>query len=259
MLCREAVDKCLRLLSFYESLGRLIRKSQINCRVTLPSVFISYSCLNIVPQTRRLKTTKIYSLTVLEARSKNDGRAMFHLKPEEEILFSLLASDSRRQSSRFIGFQMPHWSVCHCYLMAIIFLCVSLPSYGILSDSLFLLGHSHIRLRTHPTPVSVSHSVVSDSEPMDCSPPDSSVHGIFQANIPRILEQGAISFSRGSCQPRDQTWVSLITGIFFTIWATREALPTKVRIVKAMIFLVVIYRCESWTVKKAEHPGIDAF
>ena len=184
---------------------------------------------------------------------------MFHLKHEEEILFSLLASDSRRQSSRFIGFQMPHWSVCHCYLMAIIFLCVSLPSYGILSDSLFLLGHSHIRLRTHPTPVSVSHSVVSDSEPMDCSPPDSSVHGIFQANIPRILEQGAISFSRGSCQPRDQTWVSLITGIFFTIWATREALPTKVRIVKAMIFLVVIYRCESWTVKKAESGTIDAF
>ena len=164
MLCREAVDKCLRLLSFYESLGRLIRKSQINCRVTLPSVFISYSCLNKVPQTRRLKTTKIYSLTVLEARSKNDGRAMFHLKPEEEILFSLLlASDSRRQSSHFIGFQMPHWSVCHCYLMAIIFLCVSLPSYGILSDSLFSLGHSHIRLRTHPTPVSVGHSVVSDS------------------------------------------------------------------------------------------------
>lgn len=69
MLCREAVDKCLRLLSFYESLSRLIRKSQINCRVTLPSVFISYSCLNKVPQTRRLKTTKIYSLTVLEARS----------------------------------------------------------------------------------------------------------------------------------------------------------------------------------------------
>ena len=36
-------------------------------------------------------------------------------------------------------------------------------------------------------------------------------------------------------------------------------LPTKVHIIKAMIFLVVIYRCESWTVKKAEHPGIDAF
>ena len=104
MLCREAVDKCLRLLSFYESLGRLIRKSQINCRVTLPSVFISYSCLNKVPQTRRLKTTKIYSLTVLEARSKNDGRAMFHLKPEEEILslfLLLIVGGSLRASLAF--------------------------------------------------------------------------------------------------------------------------------------------------------------
>ena len=54
---------------------------------------------------------------------------------------------------------------------------------------------------------------------MDCSLPDSSVHGIFQA---RIVEWVAISFSRGSSQPRDQTWVSLIAGRCF-IWATREA------------------------------------
>ena len=36
-------------------------------------------------------------------------------------------------------------------------------------------------------------------------------------------------------------------------------LPTKVRLVKAMIFSVVMYGCESWTVKKAEHQRIDAF
>ena len=36
-------------------------------------------------------------------------------------------------------------------------------------------------------------------------------------------------------------------------------LPTKVRLVKAMIFPVVMYECESWTVKKAEHQRIDAF
>ena len=36
-------------------------------------------------------------------------------------------------------------------------------------------------------------------------------------------------------------------------------LLTKVRLVKAMVFPVVIYGCESWTVKKAEHRGIDAF
>jgi len=36
-------------------------------------------------------------------------------------------------------------------------------------------------------------------------------------------------------------------------------LPTKVHLVKAMVFLVVMYRCESWTIKKAEHQIIDAF
>ena len=36
-------------------------------------------------------------------------------------------------------------------------------------------------------------------------------------------------------------------------------LPTKVRLVKAMVFPVVLYGCESWTVKKAEHRRIDAF
>ena len=36
-------------------------------------------------------------------------------------------------------------------------------------------------------------------------------------------------------------------------------LPTKVCIVKAMIFPIVMYRCEKWTIKKAEHQRIDAF
>ena len=54
---------------------------------------------------------------------------------------------------------------------------------------------------------------------MDYSPPGSSVHGISQA---RILEWVAISFSRGSSQPRDQIWVSCIAGRFFTNWATRK-------------------------------------
>ena len=36
-------------------------------------------------------------------------------------------------------------------------------------------------------------------------------------------------------------------------------LPTKVRLVKTMVFPVVMYRCESWTIKKAEHGRIDAF
>ena len=42
-----------------------------------------------------------------------------------------------------------------------------------------------------------------------------------------------------------------------SIFKSRDiALPTKVRLVKAMVFPVVMYRCESWTVKKAEHRRI---
>ena len=51
-------------------------------------------------------------------------------------------------------------------------------------------------------------------DPMDCSPPGSSVRGILQA---RILEWVAMSFSRESSQPRDQTRVSRIAGRVFTI------------------------------------------
>ena len=36
-------------------------------------------------------------------------------------------------------------------------------------------------------------------------------------------------------------------------------LPTKVHLVKAVVFPVVMYRCESWTIKKAEHQRIEAF
>ena len=44
------------------------------------------------------------------------------------------------------------------------------------------------------------------------------------------------------------------------ILKSREiTLPTKVRLVKAMIFQVVRYGCESWTIKKVEHLSIDAF
>ena len=50
--------------------------------------------------------------------------------------------------------------------------------------------------------------------PMDCSPPGSSVRGTLQA---RILEWVAMPFSRKSSQPRDQTWVSHITSIFFAV------------------------------------------
>ena len=58
-------------------------------------------------------------------------------------------------------------------------------------------------------------------DPVDCSPAGSSVHGIFWA---RILEWAAISFSRGSSWPRDQTQVSCTGRQILYHWGTREAL-----------------------------------
>ena len=62
--------------------------------------------------------------------------------------------------------------------------------------------------------------VMSNSnDPMDCSLPGSSVHGIFQG---RMLGWVAISFSRGFSWPRNRTQVSYTAGRFFTNWAMRE-------------------------------------
>ena len=57
-------------------------------------------------------------------------------------------------------------------------------------------------------------------DPVDCSPPGSSVHGL---SLARILEWAAISSSTASFWPRDRTQASRIAGRFFTSWANREA------------------------------------
>ena len=66
---------------------------------------------------------------------------------------------------------------------------------------------------------------------IDCSPPGSSVHGIFQA---RVLEPVFVSFSRGSSPPRDQTHISCIScidrwilSILFSIVALSVYIPTN--------------------------------
>ena len=130
----------------------------------------------------------------------------------------------------------------------------------------------------------VAQSCPTLSDPMDRSLPGSSIHGIFQA---RVLEWGAIAFSVSmsnifvisylqstcilfywgfvflpfnqrnisgleSCKKYLKIGYSLVTHSLL-IW------PTKVHIVKAVIFLVVMYECESWTVKKTKHWRIDNF
>ena len=72
-------------------------------------------------------------------------------------------------------------------------------------------------------------------DPTDCSLPGSSVHGSFQA---RVLEWGAIAFS--------------LTNLDSVLKSRDITLPTNVCIVKAMVFLIVMYGYESWTVKKVE-------
>ena len=74
--------------------------------------------------------------------------------------------------------------------------------------------------------VLVAHLCPTLCNPMDCSLPGSSVHGVLQA---RIQEWVVILFSRGSSQHRDQIQVSCIAGRFFTIRATRKALKREVK------------------------------
>ena len=86
--------------------------------------------------------------------------------------------------------------------------------------------------KSYDKPV-LSHSVMSNPlRPMDCIPPGTSVHGDSpgknMTNLDIILKS------------RDIT------------------LPTKVHIVNAMVFPVVVYGCESWTMKKAERRRTDA-
>ena len=62
--------------------------------------------------------------------------------------------------------------------------------------------------------------------------------------------------------------VTLLSVLIILIYLTLQSseigdiiitLPTKVHLVKAMVFPVVMYGCDSWTIKKAEHQRIDAF
>ena len=53
--------------------------------------------------------------------------------------------------------------------------------------------------------------------------------------------------------------MKVLTNLYSILKSRDITLSTKVRLVKAMVFPVIMYGCESWTVKKAEHRRIDAF
>ena len=58
---------------------------------------------------------------------------------------------------------------------------------------------------------------------------------------------------------KDTPWKELMTNLDSILKSRDITLPTKVCLVKAMVFPVVMCGCESWTIKKAEHRKIDAF
>ena len=54
-------------------------------------------------------------------------------------------------------------------------------------------------------------------------------------------------------------WKKVMTNLYSILKSKNITFPTKVHVVKAMVFTVVMYGCEIWTVKKAERRRIDAF
>ena len=81
---------------------------------------------------------------------------------------------------------------------------------------------------------------------------------ILAWRIPGIWEPGGL-LSMGSHRV-GHDWSDLAAAAADSIFKSRDiTLPSKVHLVMAMVFPVVMYGCESWTVKKAEHQRIDAF
>ena len=99
---------------------------------------------------------------------------------------------------------------------------------------------------------------------MACSPITSrQIDGETVKTVSDFIFLGSKITADGDCSHEIERCLLLgrkvITNLDSILKSRDIALPTKVRLVKAMVFPVVRYGCESWTVKKAEHRRIDAF
>ena len=117
------------------------------------------------------------------------------------------------------------WISLHYKGLSRVFSNTTDQNHQFFSAQLSSQSNSHIHTRPLEKPCEwvseVIQSCLTLCDPVDCSLPGSSIHGILQA---RILEWISISFSSRSFGPRDRTWVSCIIGRCFTVWATREAI-----------------------------------
>ena len=116
-------------------------------------------------------------------------------------------------------------------------------------------------------------------DPMNCSLPGSSINGndspdkntgvgchfliqgifLTRRSNPRIQHCKQISLLNEPPGKPSYVYTYLRIHLDGILKSRDITLPTKVCLVKVMVFPVVIYGCESWTVKKAEHRRIDAF
>ena len=89
------------------------------------------------------------------------------------------------------------------------------------------------------------------------------INGETVETVPDFILGGSKITADGDCSHEIKRRLLLerkvITNLDSILKSRGITLPTKVRLVKAMVFPVVMYRCESWTVKKAECRRIDAF
>ena len=113
---------------------------------------------------------------------------------------------------------------------------------------------------------SVAQSCLTLCNPMDCSMPSFPVHHqvpkLAQAHVHWVSD--AIQPSTdGDCSHKIKRRLLLrrkaVTNLDSILKSRNITLPSKVHLLKAMVFPVVMYGCESWTIKKAEHQRLDAF
>ena len=89
------------------------------------------------------------------------------------------------------------------------------------------------------------------------------IHGETVESVADFILGGSKITADGDCSHEIKRHLLLgrkvMTNLDSILKSRDVNLPTKVRLVKAMVFPVVMYGCERWTIKKAEHQKIDAF